>query len=60
MDEAAKAMADPAIQIQFVNEFLNLSKINSKGLRTAMTKFLLDMNKCHFFDVETTNRIGLK
>lgn len=44
VDEAAKAMADPAIQIQFVNEFLNLSKINSKGLRTAMTKFLLDMS----------------
>ena len=42
--EAAKAMADPAIQIQFVNEFLNLSKINSKGLRAAMTQFLLEMS----------------
>ena len=39
--EAAKAMAN--IQIQFVNEFLSLSKINSKGLRSAMTTYLLDM-----------------
>lgn len=43
VDEAAKAMANPEIQIQFVNEFLNLSKINSKGLRSAMTSYLLDM-----------------
>lgn len=42
--EAAKAMSDPAIQIQFVNEFLNLSRINSKGLRAAMTQFLLEMS----------------
>ena len=42
--EAAKAMANPEIQIQFVNEFLNLSKINSKGLRSAMTSYLLDMS----------------
>ena len=41
--EAAKAMANPEIQIQFVNEFLSLSKINSKGLRSAMTTYLLDM-----------------
>ena len=44
VEEAAKAMADPAIQIQFVNEFLNLSKINSKGLRAAMTQYLLEMS----------------
>ncbi|MBQ4467603.1 MAG: arginine deiminase [Firmicutes bacterium] len=43
VEEAGKAMADPAIQIQFVNDFLNLSKINSKGLRLAMTQFLLEM-----------------
>ncbi len=43
VNEAAKAMANPEIQIQFVNEFLNLSKINSKGLRSAMTSYLLDM-----------------
>ena len=42
--EAAKAMANPEIQIQFVNEFLNLSKINSQGLRSAMTSYLLDMS----------------
>ena len=44
VSEAAKAMANPEIQIQFVNEFLNLSKINSKGLRSAMTSYLLDMS----------------
>lgn len=44
VEEAAKAMANPEIQIQFVNEFLNLSKINSKGLRSAMTSFLLEMS----------------
>ncbi len=43
VEEAAKAMANPEVQIQFVNEFLNLSKINSKGLRSAMTSYLLDM-----------------
>ncbi len=43
VEEAGKAMSDPAIQIQFVNDFLNLSKINSKGLRLAMTQFLLEM-----------------
>ena len=43
VDEVAKAIADPAIQIQLVNEFLNLSKINSRGLRASMTAYLLDM-----------------
>ena len=43
VEEAGKAMSDPAIQIQFVKDFLNLSKINSKGLRLAMTQFLLEM-----------------
>ncbi|MBQ2160400.1 MAG: arginine deiminase, partial [Firmicutes bacterium] len=43
VEEAGKAMSDPEIQIQFVNEFLNLSKINSKGLRVAMTQYLLEM-----------------
>ena len=43
VEEAGKAMSDPAIQIQFVNDFLNLSKINSKGLRLAMTQFLIEM-----------------
>jgi arginine deiminase len=43
VEEAGKAMSDPAIQIQFVNDFLTLSKINSKGLRLAMTQFLLEM-----------------
>jgi len=44
VDEVAKAIADPALQIQLVNEFLNLSKINSKGLRASMTTFLLEMS----------------
>jgi len=44
VDEVAKAIADPALQIQLVNEFLNLSKINSKGLRASMTSYLLDMS----------------
>lgn len=42
-DEVAKAIADPARQIQLVNDFLNLSKIHAKGLRAAMTSLLLDL-----------------
>ena len=44
VDEVAKAIADPALQIQLVNEFLNLSKINSKGLRATLTSYLLEMS----------------
>ncbi|MBQ2895884.1 MAG: arginine deiminase [Oscillospiraceae bacterium] len=43
VDEVARAIADPALQIQLVNDFLNLSKINAKGLRASMTSYLLDM-----------------
>ena len=43
VDEVAKAIADPARQIQLVNDFLNISKIHAKGLRASMTSFLLDM-----------------
>ena len=44
VDEVAKAIAEPSMQIQLVNDFLNLSKINSKGLRAAMTSYLLSMS----------------
>lgn len=44
VDEVAKAISDPALQIQLVNDFLNLSKINAKGLRASMTSYLLDMS----------------
>ena len=37
VDEVAKAIADPARQIQLVNDFLNISKIHAKGLRASMT-----------------------
>lgn len=43
VDEVAKAIADPALQIQLVNDFLNISKIHSKGLRAALTSYLLAM-----------------
>ena len=43
VDEVAKAIADPARQIQLVNDFLNISKIHAKGLRASMTSYLLDM-----------------
>lgn len=43
VDEVAKAIADPALQIQLVNDFLNISKIHSKGLRAALTTYLLAM-----------------
>ena len=43
VDEVAKAIADPAHQIQLVNDFLNISKIHAKGLRASMTSLLLDM-----------------
>ena len=39
VDEVAKAIADPARQIQLVNDFLNISKI----LRASMTSYLLNM-----------------
>ena len=37
VDEVAKAIANPARQIQLVNDFLNISKIHAKGLRASMT-----------------------
>ena len=43
VDEVAKAISDPARQIQLVNDFLNISKIHAKGLRASMTSYLLDM-----------------
>lgn len=43
VDEVAKAIADPALQIQLVNDFLNISKIHSKGLRASLTSYLLAM-----------------
>ena len=43
VDEVAKAIADPALQIQLVNDFLNISKIHSKGLRATLTSYLLAM-----------------
>ncbi len=44
VQEAAKALSEPSVQIEFVNEFLKLSKINSKGLNSAMSSFLLEMS----------------
>lgn len=44
VDEVAKAISDPALQIQLVNDFLNLSKIHSKGLRASLTTYLLKMS----------------
>lgn len=44
VDELAKAISEPVLQIQLVNDFLNISKINSKGLRSSMTSYLLEMS----------------
>ena len=41
VDEVGKVISDPVLQIQLVNDFLNLSKINSKGLRAALMSYLL-------------------
>ncbi len=43
VQEAAKAMADIAVRTQFVEDFLELSKISSAGLREAIKDFLLGM-----------------
>ncbi len=43
VDEAAKAVADPRVKDEFINEFLNLSRINSKGLRSALMVYLMGM-----------------
>ncbi len=43
VQEAAKAMADIAVRAQFVEDFLELSKISSTGLREAIKDFLLGM-----------------
>ena len=43
VDEVGKVISDPVLQLQLVNDFLNLSKINSKGLRAALTSYLLAM-----------------
>ncbi|MBE6909286.1 MAG: arginine deiminase [Ruminococcaceae bacterium] len=44
VDEVAKSISNPEVQIQLANEFLNLSKINSRGLRASMTSYLLGMS----------------
>lgn len=44
VDEVAKSISNPEVQIQLANEFLNLSKINSRGLRASMTSYLLSMS----------------
>ena len=43
VDEAAKAMEDPRIKEEFANEFLKLSRINSKGMRAALMVYLMGM-----------------
>jgi arginine deiminase len=43
VDEVAKSISNPEVQKQLVNEFLNLSKINSHGMRASMTSYLLGM-----------------
>lgn len=44
VQEAAKAMEDIAVRTQFVDDFLELSKITSVGLREALKEFLLGMS----------------
>jgi arginine deiminase len=44
VDEAAKVMADPRIKQEFIDEFLRLSRINSKGMRAALTVYLMGMD----------------
>ncbi len=43
VDEAAKAVADPRVKDEFINEFLRLSRINSKGLKSALMVYLMGM-----------------
>ncbi len=43
VQEAAKAMSDIAVRTQFLDDFLELSKITSTGLKEAMKDFLLKM-----------------
>ena len=43
VDEAARAMEDQEVREQFVKEFLKLSRINSVGLSTAITDYLMSM-----------------
>ncbi|MBR6473192.1 MAG: arginine deiminase [Firmicutes bacterium] len=43
VQEAAKAVADPRVKEEFINEFLRLSRINSKGLRAALVIYLMGM-----------------
>ena len=43
VEEAAKVMEDPRVKEEFINEFLRLSRINSKGLRAALMIYLMGM-----------------
>jgi arginine deiminase len=43
VDEAAKAVSDPRVKDEFINEFLRLSRINSKGMRAALMVYLMGM-----------------
>ena len=59
VDEVAKAIADPARQIQLVNDFLNISKIHAKGLRASMTSYLLNMPPKEMVTKEATSLMDL-
>lgn len=43
VDEVAKAIASPELRRQLIDDFLNLSKIRSRGLREELTELLLSL-----------------
>ena len=43
VDEVAKAIASPELRRQLIDDFLNLSKIRSRGLRKELTELLLSL-----------------
>ena len=43
VDEAAKVMEDPRVRQEFIEEFLKLSRINSKGMKAALMVYFMGM-----------------
>ena len=44
VDEAAKALKDPEVRRQFLDEMMDLSKITSQGMREGMEEYLMSMD----------------
>ena len=61
VDEAARAMENEEVRKQFIQEFLKLSRINSVGLSSAITDYLMDFrdNSGYFYEYDCKDILDL-